>query len=283
MRNATSLALARLMGPDFILVDEISRKTPAVWTQVSLQLGCNTIAAGLQVRASPKLRVLGDVLLLNCEHERLTSARNGMDPNCNSLATIRYVECVLDNGHAKMTQIFRESTIGLLLAVIGLIVGLRQHRLRLFIIAILPGLFLITDWRFYLQGRHYVSPSDFAPPTLQLFIDNLDRLPTIGRIALAEITDTGLWSIFWLLVLVAVIYLLTARNFSRLLLAIGVLGPIILCSLTYVFGAWPSYTAHVTSSLPRLLSHVMPAAWLAIGLALSIAKTETEKLESKRG
>jgi len=27
----------------------------------------------------------------------------------------------------------------------------------------------------------------------------------------------------------------------------------------------------------------MPAAWLAIGLALSIAKTETEKLESKRG
>src|SRR6266566_7737502 len=59
VRNATSLALARLMGPDFILVDEISRKTPAVWTQVSLQLGCNTIAAGLQVRASPKLRVLG--------------------------------------------------------------------------------------------------------------------------------------------------------------------------------------------------------------------------------
>ncbi len=128
-----------------------------------------------------------------------------------------------------------------------------------------------------------VSPSDFAPPTLQLFIDNLDRLPTIGRIALAEITDTGLWSIFWLLVLVAVIYLLIARNFSRLLLAIGVLGPIILYSLTYVFSAWPSYTAHVTSSLPRLLLHVMPAAWLAIGLALSIAKTETEKLESKRG
>jgi hypothetical protein len=77
---------------------------------VSLQLGCNTIAAGLQVRASPKLRVLGDVLLLNCEHERLTSAGNGMDPNCNSLATIRYVECDSDIGRAEMTQIFREST-----------------------------------------------------------------------------------------------------------------------------------------------------------------------------
>jgi hypothetical protein len=95
------------------------------------------------------------------------------------------------------------------------------------------------------------------------------RLSTGSALRLAEITDTGLWSIFWLLVLVAVIYLLIARNFSR--------------SLTYVFSAWPSYTAHVTSSLPRLLLHVMPAAWLAIGLALSIAKTETEKLESKRG
>jgi len=92
-----------------------------------------------------------------------------------------------------------------------------------------------------------------------------------------------LFSNLIVLVFVAVIYLLIARNFSRLLLAIGVLGPIILYSLTYVFSALPSYTAHVTSSLPRLLLHVTPPAWLAVGLALPIAKTETEKLESKRG
>jgi len=131
--------------------------------------------------------------------------------------------------------------------------------------------------------RASAEPADLRGAVFRGLNDNLDRLPTIGRIALAEITDTGLWSIFWLFVLVAVIYLLIARNFSRLLLAIGVLGPIILYSLTYVFSAWPSYTAHVTSSLPRLLLHVMRAAWLAIGLALSIAKTETAKLESKRG
>jgi hypothetical protein len=45
-----------------------------------------------------------------------------------------------------------------------------------------------------------------------------------------------------------------------------------------MFSAWPSYTAHVTSSFPRLLLHVMPAAWLAIGLALSSLKTQTGKL-----
>jgi hypothetical protein len=43
----------------------------------------------------------------------------------------------------------------------------------------------------------------------------------------------------------------------------------------------PSYTAHITSSLPRLFLHVMPAAWLAIGLALSPPKAQTETLESK--
>jgi hypothetical protein len=170
-----------------------------------------------------------------------------------------------------------------LLALLGVVVALAQRRIRNVVLLILPGLFLVIGWRFYLQARHCVLPSDFARPTLQLFSDNLNRLPTIGRIALTEITDTGLWSILWLLALVAVIYLSIARKISGLLLAIAVVGPTILYSLTYIFSAWPSYTAHITSSLPRLLLHVMPTAWLAIGLALSPSKAETGKLESTLG
>jgi len=170
-----------------------------------------------------------------------------------------------------------------LLAAMGLIVGLRQHRLRPFLVAILPGLFLITGWRVYLKAMHVVTASDFARPTFQLLRENLTRLGAIAGTAFAEITETSHWSIFWLLVLVAIIYLLIARQLLRLLLAISVLGPIILYSLTYFFSAWPSYTAHMTSSLPRLLLHVMPAGWLAIGLALQLSapKAQTGKLESK--
>jgi hypothetical protein len=80
-----------------------------------------------------------------------------------------------------------------------------------------------------------------------------------------------------LLLLVAIIYLAVARSFSKLLLTIGVVVPVLLYLLTYIFSAWPSYTAHITSSLPRLLLQVMPAGWLAIGLALSLAKTDTGK------
>lgn len=170
-----------------------------------------------------------------------------------------------------------------LLAVMGLMVGFRQHRLRAFVPAVLPGLFLIVGWRAYLKVMHVVTPSDFAHPTLDLLRDHLSRVITIGRIAIVEITDTALWSTFWLLALVAVIYLIAARRFARLLLTIAVLGPVILYPLTYVFSAWTSYTAHMTSSLPRLFLHVMPAAWLAIGLALSSPKTQSETLESKLG
>ena len=171
----------------------------------------------------------------------------------------------------------------LLLALIGLGVGLYQHRIRSAILSILPGLLLTISWRCYLKATHSVLPSDFFPPTFHLLSHNLNRLGTIGGKAFVEITDTSNWSIFWLLVLVAIVYLLFARTFTRLLLAIAVLGPVILYLLTYLFSAWPSYTAHITSSLPRLLLHVMPAAWLAIGLALSSTKTQTETPEPKLG
>jgi hypothetical protein len=39
----------------------------------------------------------------------------------------------------------------------------------------------------------------------------------------------------------------------------------------------------MTSSLPRLFLQVMPAAWLAIGLALAAPKAQPEALESKLG
>jgi hypothetical protein len=165
-----------------------------------------------------------------------------------------------------------------LLALIGLAVGLYQRRIRSAIWSILPGLLLAIGWRCYLKAMHCVLPSDFSQPTLDLLSRNLNRLGTISGKAFAEVTDTGGWSIFWLLTLVAISYLLVSRRLSRLLLVIGVLGPVVLYLLTYIFSAWPSYTAHVTSSFPRLLLHVMPAAWLAIGLALSSLKTQTGKL-----
>ena len=164
-----------------------------------------------------------------------------------------------------------------LLALLGLIVGFVRGRIRQFVIALLPGLLLIVSWRVYLKAMHAILPSDFARPTFELLAHNLNRLGTICSVLLAEASEPSHWSIFWLLAIVAIIYLLAARKFSRILLTIGLLGPLTLYLATYLFSAWPSYTAHITSSLPRLLLQLMPATWLAIGLALSQTKAERKE------
>jgi hypothetical protein len=170
-----------------------------------------------------------------------------------------------------------------LLALLALLVGLIRHQIRPFIIAALPGLLLILTWRLYLKAMQCSPPADFGWPTFKLLGANISRLPTIGRIALAELSDIGLWSIFWLVALVAIIYLVAARSFMKLLLAAGLLGPLLLYLLTYVFSAWPSYTAHITSSFPRLLLQIVPVGWLAIGLALSSHPVKATKPESNIG
>ena len=171
----------------------------------------------------------------------------------------------------------------ILWAVLGfmsLVLALRQRKIRIGILSILPGLVLIVGWRFYLHVVHTPRPLDFAQPSLQLLGRNLNRLGAITRTAFEELTETTHWSIFWVLALVAIVYLLISRHLSRIVLAVGIVAPLVLYLLAYVFSEWPSYTAHVTSSLPRLLLHVMPAAWLAIGLAAALPNREQKKLQS---
>jgi hypothetical protein len=169
------------------------------------------------------------------------------------------------------------------LASLGLTLSLSKHRVGPFLVSIAPGLLIILGWRFYLKQVHIFPHSDFSHPTFSILRENLGRLADIGSILLAELSETVHWSVFWLLAAVAVVYLFTSRKLEKTVLAMAVLLPIVLYSLTYVFSTWPSYTAHITSSLPRLLLHVMPAAWLAIGLALSSPKPKTETLEPKLG
>src|SRR5207244_12793786 len=139
-------------------------------------------------------------------------------------------------------------------------VALRYLRVRAALWPIVPGLALIVGWHCYLHSMHAVMPSDFARPSFHLLADHLSRISAIVGIAFAEITEINHWSVFWLLTVVAIVYLVVTPKPSRLLLTIGILGPVIVYPSIYVFSAWPNYTAHVTSSLPRLFLQVMPLA-----------------------
>jgi hypothetical protein len=159
-----------------------------------------------------------------------------------------------------------------LLVFFGLCLSLPKHRTRQVTLALLPGLFIIVGWHLYLRLMHTFPHSDFAHPTFSSLHHNLGRLADIGRVFSEDISTPVYWSIFWLLVAVAIGYALAARKLDRVILAMAILLPIVLYSLIFLFSTWPSYTAHMTSSLPRLLLHVVPAGWLAIGLALTQPK-----------
>jgi hypothetical protein len=164
----------------------------------------------------------------------------------------------------------------LVLVLVGFSLSFVKRRLALFSIAIVPGLLVIFSWRVFLRVVHLWPHSDFAHPSFSLARDNIGRLRDIFGILFAELSETFHWSIFWLMAAAAIVYLFASRKLERIALASAVIVPILLYSLIYVFSTWSSYSAHMTSSIPRLLLHVMPAAWLAIGLALSQSKRETQ-------
>jgi hypothetical protein len=164
------------------------------------------------------------------------------------------------------------------LVLLGLGLSFSKHRVAQFLISMGPGLSVIVGWRLYLKLVHVWPSSDFARPSLSLLRENAGRLHDIFRILFTELSETFHWSIFWLVAAVAVIYLIASRKLEKLVLAGAVVLPVIFYTLIYMFSTWPSYTAHMTSSVPRLLLHVMPAAWLAIGLALSQVKPQTERV-----
>ncbi|HST29883.1 MAG TPA: hypothetical protein VLK27_03470 [Chthoniobacterales bacterium] len=164
------------------------------------------------------------------------------------------------------------------LVLLGFVLSLIKRRVAPFIISIVPGCALILAWRVYLKIVHLWPHSDFARPSLGLLRDHFSRLGEIFTVLFVELCERGQWSIFWPLAAAALIYLFASRKLERIAVAGAVIIPILLYALTYVFSTWPSYTAHMTSSVPRLLLHVMPAGWLAIGLALSQSKRETQTL-----
>jgi hypothetical protein len=164
------------------------------------------------------------------------------------------------------------------LVALGVILSFAKHRLAQFLVSITPGLLLVVCWRIYLKLIHLWPHSDFVIPNFSWLSDNIGRLRDIFVILFEELSEPVHWSIFWLLAAVAIVYLFVSRKLEKVILAGAIVLPVVLYSLIYLFSNWPSYTAHMTSSVPRLLLHVMPAAWLAIGLALSQPKSENQTL-----
>jgi hypothetical protein len=197
--------------------------------------------------------------------------------NGDSPALIIYSFCL-----ALLPWIKREGLIlWAVLAFLGLIVSWKRGKLGRFGISLLPGLFLIGSWRVYLSFIHCVPSSEFSFSIASKLGELTARIAPIARLLLVEVSNQTDWSIFWLAAALAMFYLAFRFYAMQSWILIGaVIAPIVFYCATYLFTTWSNYSAHVTSSLPRLLLQIVPASLLAIATVLPLRSGQRQSFGS---
>ncbi len=174
----------------------------------------------------------------------------------------------------------KEGLLAALLLLLALVVGelvRRQapRRARVFAIfgAMAATALLPLPWLVFTLVTHPVG-RDFLPVTPSVFVAHVGRLPTIASYLLREALNLGRWGLFWPTVGGAVVVALAARRlglvgWGLLLLLTAQLG---LDGIGYVFSDWSPYTAHIDTSLYRLMLQVVPLAILLLVEAVGALK-----------
>jgi hypothetical protein len=142
------------------------------------------------------------------------------------------------------------------------------------------GLYVV--WRIFLAAVHATDGGDdFVALNLETIRHNAGRLVPIAGALLTEATRLENWSVFWLLVIVALAYrAVWRRDVAFSILSITFFVPIMICTSSYLLSSHQDYFWHIGTSLPRLLMQLVPVAWLLIALCLraSDQPVEFEKL-----
>jgi hypothetical protein len=171
---------------------------------------------------------------------------------------------------AMLPWIKREGAILWLIgALCGVFVIWRRKKSPASLLALLPGLFVIVGWHFYLTQMRVVSSSDFMPFSFVTLSANIHRLGPIVSMLLLEFIHTEVWSLFWPAVALASgFFLYRFRGVGAVVLITAIVAPIGIYSGAYIFSSWPDYREHVALSISRLLMQVAPLAALMISTVL---------------
>lgn len=152
----------------------------------------------------------------------------------------------------------------------ALLAAANRRRPRLFFAALLPGALMLAVWTIFLRLKHTAANIDFVPMTSAVLQQHSGRLIALAHRLPHEFLNFDDWGLTWVGFAVALVLLaLTKRWKPAALCLLFTALPIALVCFAYVFSAWPDYTKHVDSSLPRLMLQVTPVALLAMGLAVS--------------
>jgi hypothetical protein len=138
-----------------------------------------------------------------------------------------------------------------------------------------------VGWRAYLSFIHCGPSSEFSLSVSGKLTELGTRIGPIARLLFLEMSNRTDWSIFWVAAFLALIYLVVRfRAMQSWILLSAVIAPIVLYCATYLFTTWSNYSAHVTSSLPRLLLQIVPASLLTIAAVLPLRSGRGQSLRS---
>lgn len=122
---------------------------------------------------------------------------------------------------------------------------------------------LSLPWLLFTHVAHPLG-RDFLPLTPAVFLAHAGRLPHIAAMFGLQMLDVGNWSALWVALAGALFV------FGRRLSASGWLLLFVLCAqigayiTSFVFSDWQPYTAHVQTSVDRLLIQAAPLAVLVL-------------------
>jgi hypothetical protein len=163
--------------------------------------------------------------------------------------------------------------LGVLCVIVLVMCGRSRRAWAALGAVLLSAVLLAAPWYLFLAWQG-VPNSDFLPLTLATARENLGRLPTISRMALATLLS-GWWNFIWPLAAVV-----AALGFSRRvsepndnvgalrtinILPLSALLYLTIMGLTYLFSAYVPYEQHIATSFYRLVAHVapLPVLWVA--------------------
>jgi len=161
------------------------------------------------------------------------------------------------------------------------------RRMRVVLVYVLPAV-LLVPWFLFLAWRA-VPDNDFAPIGVAMLASNLDRVPTLMLLFLAELASVEHWGVLWGLFLLSALYLLFKPGWSeqgKAYLFVTVGAYIAVMASVFVFSTWPSYEVHMVNSFGRLVFHVMPTAVFFIvvqqSAIVALAKERIQRILFRR-
>ena len=141
---------------------------------------------------------------------------------------------------------------------------------------VLLPLAIVVSWGIF-QHVWGMPERDFPSLSPLIALANLERVPTIVRLAARELVTPGHWGLLWPSVAVIVAIGLADRRLRDVhaVLAFMVIVPLCIYAASYLFSSWSDIEGHVRTSFVRLLVPLAPIAIIFVAAQLSRPRVDT--------